>query len=240
MKNLVKQILIKTHLMEYIPKVSERLLIMKRKVRGVDRSIIESYFAKQEVRKLHLGCGKHSMKGWLNSDFRAISNNVLQLDVTKRFPFKNDTLDYIYSEHMIEHITYSDAMLMLSECFRVLKPNGKIRISTPDLQFLIDLYQQNKTQQQIEYIKYDTNRFIKWAPYPDDTFVINNFVRDWHHTFIYDEKTLRSSFQCVGFSNIVRCVLNESESEAFQNLENEKRHPPGFLKLQTFTLEGTK
>ena len=45
---------------------------------------------------------------------------------------------------MIEHLKYSDGQNMLKESFRVLKPKGKIRISTPDLQFLIDLTKRKK------------------------------------------------------------------------------------------------
>jgi hypothetical protein len=63
---------------------------------------------------------------------------------------------------------------MLSECHRVLKNNGKIRISTPDLQFLIDLYRDNKSELQRQYIKWATDERIKGAPCYDETFVINS------------------------------------------------------------------
>ncbi len=141
---------------------------------------------------------------------------------------------------MIEHISYSGGFNMLSECYRILKNNGKIRISTPDLQFLIDLYKKDKSKLQDEYIKWSTNNCIKSAPYADATFVINNFVRDWGHLFIYDEKTLRSSLERAGFTNIVKCELNCSENKELLNLENDTRMPKGFLKLETFTLEATK
>lgn len=189
---------------------------------------------------LHIGCGGNIIDGWLNSDFKPVSDNILHLDATKRFPFENDIFDYIFSEHMIEHISYINAFVMLSECQRVLRNNGKIRISTPNLQFLIDLYQGNKTKLQIEYIKWATDRFVKYSLYPDDTFVINNFVRDWGHLFIYDEKTLRSLLERAGFTKITKCNLNESEHEPLRNLENIKRMPEGFLQLESLTLEATK
>jgi hypothetical protein len=44
----------------------------------------------------------------------------------------------------------------------------------------------------------------------------------------------------AGFTKIVRCDLRESKDGALRNLENEKRMPKGFLKLESFTLEGTK
>ena len=129
---------------------------------------------------------------------------------------------------------------MLNECHRILKDNGKIRISTPDLRFLIDLYQDNKSKMQIEYTKWAAGQFTKSPPYPDDTFIINNFFRDWGHQFIYDEKTLRSSMEKAGFKDITRCEFNESKEDALRNLENEKRMPKEFLKLESSTLEGTK
>ena len=68
----------------------------------------------------------------------------------------------------------------------MLKPNGRIRISTPDLRFLIDLYNHPHN----DYIRWVTDKDIPWAPIANRTFVINNFVRDWGHQFIYDEPTL--------------------------------------------------
>lgn len=210
------------------------------KLGHVYNTIIESYFAEREIRKLHLGCGENILNSWLNSDFSPHFDEILHLDVTDTFPFSNDTIDYIFSEHMIEHISYLNGLTMLSECYRVLRNNGKIRISTPDLQFLVDLYKDDKSQLQREYIDWASDAFIKSAPYSDAIFVINNFVRDWGHLFIYDEKTLRASMEKVGFTEIIRCDLNESKHEPLRNLENEKRMPEGFLMLESFTLEGTK
>jgi predicted SAM-dependent methyltransferase len=207
---------------------------------AVDRAIIERYFAERGIRKLHIACGGNVLVGWLNSDIFPFLENILHLDATDPFPFRNNTFDFIFCEHMIEHISYSNGLMMLSECHRVLRKNGKIRISTPNLPFLIDLYKDQKSELQKEYIKWATDNFIKTAPYYDDTFVINNFVRDWGHLFIYDEKTLRSSFEKAGFAGITRWDLNESEDEALRNLENEERMPKGFLKMESVILEGKK
>ncbi len=240
MRTAIKKILTKTSLLGSAKNVRQSIRRAERKFRKVDDSIIGAYFSTYESRKLHIGCSGNIIDGWLNSDLSPISDDVLPLDATKKFPFENNKFNYIFSEHMIEHISHSSGLAMLSECHRILRNNGKIRISTPDLQFLIDLYRSEKSELQIEYIKWATELFIKSAPYSDDIFVINNFVRDWGHLFIYDEKTLRSSLEKAGFTNIVRCELNDSKNEDFRNLENEKRMPRGFLELESFTLEGTK
>ena len=45
--------------------------------------------------------------------------------------------------------------------------------------FLIDLYRNDKSDLQNQYIEWSSRTFIADAPYADDTFVINNFFRDW-------------------------------------------------------------
>jgi predicted SAM-dependent methyltransferase len=212
----------------------------KRKFGRVDHEIIERYVNAEEIRKLHIGCGDNIINGWLNADIFPLSSIILHLDATEPFPLGDEEFDYVFSEHMIEHISYSQSLVMLSECYRILRKHGKIRISTPDLAFLINMYKEDKSELQKQYINVATDDVIKYAPYSDDTFVINNYVRDWGHQFIYDEKTLRASMEKVGFKRITRCELSKSEEETLRNLENEKRKPEGFLRLESFTLEGTK
>jgi predicted SAM-dependent methyltransferase len=213
---------------------------LKRQFGRVDREIIGSYLAEHQTRKLHIGCGFNNLENWLNSDCFPHSNNVLHLDARETFPFKDNQFDYIFSEHMIEHVSFTNGLYMLKECYRILNKNGKIRVSTPNLQFLIDLYRSNKSDIQNNYIRWSTDAFLKNAPIYDATFVINNFVRDWGHLFIYDERTLRFSLESVGFKNITKCALNESDDDSLVNLENENRMPDGFLALESLILEGTK
>ena len=104
----------------------------------VDRQLVKKYLSQNDIRKLHIGCGNNILDGWLNSDYYPHSAAILHLDATQRFPLGNDEFDYIFSEHMIEHVSYLQGLQMLIDCFRILRTNGKVRISTPDLSFLID------------------------------------------------------------------------------------------------------
>lgn len=245
MLDLVKQVIEYFHLKPLAKEIIKLIKMVKFKFRRkfglVDRQIIKKYLSRKYIRKLHIGCGNNILdNGWLNTDYYLYSDTIMYLDATQPFPLDNESFDYVFSEHMIEHISYPQGQMMLNECFRILKPNGRIRISTPDLSFLIDLYKEDKSYLQKEYIKWITDKRLKYASRYEDTFVINNFVRDWGHQFIYDEKTLRLSMVKAGFSSIVRCNLNESGDDLLRNLENEKRLPKDFLRLETFTLEGVK
>jgi predicted SAM-dependent methyltransferase len=215
-------------------------LQVRRYLARTDKRVIRRYSITHGVMKLHIGCGQNILAGWLNSDYCPRSAHILHLDARRTFPFANNHFDYVFSEHVIEHLHYSDGLKMLRECRRILKETGRIRISTPDLSFLINLNSEDKSTLQKQYIKWATENFLHDAPCYEGAFVINNFFRDWGHLFIYDERTLCDSLKTAGFNRIVKCGLNESEDAALRNLENENRMPEGFLRLETITLEGTK
>ena len=94
---------------------------------------IGAYLQGNGLKKLHLGASNSVLRGWLNSDLFPTREGVIYLDVTRRFPFANNTFDYVFSKHLIEHIDYDDASAMLRECYRVLKPGGRVRIATINL-----------------------------------------------------------------------------------------------------------
>ena len=214
--------------------------LIKRSILRTDEKIINNYMKKYDSLKLHIGCGDHILDGWLNSDLDPVSKKIFHLNATWSFPFKKDFFNYIFSEHMIEHITYSQGQHMLSECFRVLKPGGKIRLTTPDFDFLVNLYSTNKTEEQLLYIKWFTDNHIPNPPFYKDSFVINYYMKLFGHQFIYDEQILHNSLEQAGFINITRYFVGESGDEELKGLENEGRQPPGCLRLESLVLEGTK
>ena len=239
-KKLIKKFLSAIYPKDFTRKIKTRAFNVKGKSARNDQKIIKDYFNSTQTRKLHIGCGGNILNDWLNSDYSPKSKSILRLDATKTYPFKNDKFDYIFSEHMIEHVDYQQGLQMLSECFRVLKSKGKLRISTPDLSFLIDLYKRDKSELQMKFIKHSTDKHIKYAPGYEDTFVINNYMRAWGHKFIYDEKILRDSLKRVGFINITKFNVCESQDEVLQNLENVSRKPTGLIGLESLVVEGMK
>ena len=201
------------------------------------RHMIAKYLKNNEIKKLHVGAGNRKIKDWLNTD---LGNKKIMpvVDVTKKFPFNDNIFDYIFSEHMIEHIKYRDGLKMLNESYRVLKVNGKIRISTPDLQFLIDLYLQKNNQIQTDYINWSCKTYQLTEG--SITELINNYFHSWGHQFIYDKKTIENTLKKIGFKKIEFFNINESNNRELKDLENETRLPENFLQLESLSVEATK
>ena len=144
--------------------------------------------------KLQLGSCQSYKKDWVNTDGfpmdikdMSIRSQVSLLDVTKTFPYDNNSVDFILAEHLIEHITYKQAEFMLSECSRVLKKTGVLRISTPDINFIMNLIEPNDINNQ--YIDFISSKFLSNEE-ATSIHVINNAFRNWGHQFLYDEKTI--------------------------------------------------
>jgi len=206
---------------------------------------IRRYLESHEVLKLQIGSGPNLLMGWLNTDIRlglrSGGGSYVFLDATKRLPFQDETFDYVFCEHLIEHMGYGEARGMLRECLRVLKPGGKIRISTPDMRFLMELYNPEKTELQKRYIIRAVSKSLPEIGIHEDVFVINNFFRAWGHEFIYDYKVLKGTLESAGFVGVERQEVGESGDRNFSGLESHGGViGDEFNRLETLVVEGQK
>ena len=68
---------------------------------------------------------------------------LLAHDLSKGIPFASNSVDVVYSSHVLEHLDRWVAGSFLKEILRVLKPGGICRIVVPDFEFLCRSYVQH-------------------------------------------------------------------------------------------------
>jgi predicted SAM-dependent methyltransferase len=201
---------------------------------------IDEYVRTHEVRKLQIGAGSSRPPGWLNSDIEP-RDHLVYLDATTRFPLEDDSFHYVFSEHVIEHLTLDGGATMLAESYRVLAPGGKVRIATPDLLQLIALFRDDKSEAARQYLT-GKLEWHDWPRHPTPECVILNLqLREFGHEFVYDAATLTAALQRAGFEGVRLVPLGVSDDPHLQGLEG---RPAGWIgalnEYETMVLEAVK
>ena len=70
----------------------------------------------------------------------ARTHHIQLMNAAKPWPLADDSLEVIYSSHMVEHFDPSEARTFLAEARRVLEPGGILRLALPDLERLVERY----------------------------------------------------------------------------------------------------
>ena len=78
--------------------------------------------------RLHIGSGQTRIDGFINIDQLPGSDLCLNLNTT-RLPFKDDSVDCVFSYHALEH--FDNYLFALSEIWRVLRHGGRMLIEVP-------------------------------------------------------------------------------------------------------------
>lgn len=91
--------------------------------------------------KVNLGCGQDTKPGYLNVDFVKLEGVDLVCDVSK-LPFRDRSIEELYASDILEHFPWRQVRDVLREWRRALRPGGRLKIRTPNLRGLVELYLQ--------------------------------------------------------------------------------------------------
>ncbi|WP_439890362.1 ATP-binding cassette domain-containing protein [Ralstonia sp. 25C] len=158
--------------------------------------------------KLHVACGHNVIPGWINIDAYG-GPSVYRWDLAKGLPFPDETVDYIFCEHFIEHLPKANGLAFLIEAHRVLKPGAVLRLSTPSLEYLVERYSEGKLDEWLD---------VGWVV-QERADLVNESLRSWGHQYVYDSAALASAMRRAGFDDVISVPWRESEHIPLQGLE---------------------
>jgi len=184
--------------------------------------------------KLNLGCGRQVVKDWINVDY-ALGARLARLplvgwlikktgifgvnwdpsiyihNLTKRFPWADSSIDVVYTSHTLEHLSLVQGKFFLSECLRVLRPGGILRIVVPGLRPIIDDYLKGS----IKAEKFLDNLHVLYHEFPGKLKTkLAPFVQ-YPHKCMYDEESMVRICGELG----IKVELKKGFSSAIENIE---------------------
>lgn len=178
---------------------------------------------------LNLGCGDRRLEGWVNADFYRLYHFLWQrerlpdwmVDISKPLHCKDNFWDGILIEHVNEHILYSQNLKLFSEIFRVLKPDGVLRIVVPDLDRYLNWADLRSTEP-------------KMARYGSLAEAVSNLTQNHAHASVWNEALLNEVLSAIGFIGIQKkeyrvssnhLMAVDAEGHRWESLYMEARKP---------------
>jgi len=156
--------------------------------------------------KLNLGCGGDYKKGYVNLDAfdSTIADKIMKVN---DFEFDDNSVDEILLSQVIEHLGIVQSLYTISECFRVLKPSGKLIIKTPDIRSAFKRYLDGGREIRKNVLPWifgvDSKGMQHRFCFPDDlleeTLLNNGFMKIKKDFFSYDKD--EPVFRIVGVKN---------------------------------------
>jgi predicted SAM-dependent methyltransferase len=160
----------------------------------------KKFLKPQDEFHVHLGCGSKIKSGWCNVDLHSTCADY-RLDLREDWPFANDSVDTIYSEHFFEHLDYpTETSHYLNETRRTLRTGGILHIGVPGTGWLLTSYRDRKSRY------WDRAREC-WHPNSCRTRMHHtnyHFRQNGQHKYAWDAETLLDTLAGHGFPNAVK------------------------------------
>lgn len=157
-----------------------------------------------KIKKVNVGCGPKARPGWINVDIQSFPSVDKVMDVTQSWDFKK--LDYVYSEHFLEHLAIDKGIEFLVNAGKSLKNGGFLRLSTPNVEWVLKTH-------------------YKWGQLdsPDAALnsvaAINRAFYGWGHRFLYSPALLKELLSQIGYKEISFKSYGESDIDEFKDIE---------------------
>lgn len=201
---------------------------LRRHLKSAFRAAIGELFLKRPPprtgaprRLLNAGCGPRRFDGFVNADFYSTRIGLTakhrarrpdwMIDVRRRLKCDDNYWHGIFTEHMIEHLTFADARFALAEMLRTLKPGGWLRVTVPDLKKFATHYLSGDALD---------NPPRQWAHKAE---AMADLTQMWGHQSVWDAELMAALLADLGFADIGEAKFREGNDPDLLQDDPEKQ-----------------
>ena len=148
--------------------------------------------------RLHLGCGRRLVAGWLNTD---VADSEWNVDLSAgRLPWADRSFTAVVSQQVIEHLDlFEEGIPLLRELHRVMRPGGEIWLSCPDLEKFCRGYVQDRARSLLDDRKRTATKDLNMRDAPTQHFINLIFSQFGEHKNLFDFEMMRWALEKCGF-----------------------------------------
>ena len=197
--------------------------------------------AKVDGLNVNYGCGLSVAEGWINFDasptlrlarlplIGAIARKRTPFpslarygDVTRGLPISTVSADRVYCSHVIEHLSYEDALKAFRETFRIMRPGAAFRGVMPDLRIEVQRYLDNERVDAAHEFMRSTLLGEESRPRGIKGLAVS-FFGNSEHRWLWDISSLEFELTKVGFVEVRQAEFADYQDEQFAAVEHEGR-----------------
>lgn len=177
----------------------------------------------REGTRLHLGCGRNIMDGWIDVDSQPLPGVDHVHDVRDGLPV--DDVKFIFAEHFIEHLTYDEALTLLVRCRDALRADGVLRLSTPNLDWVwVTSYSSRYQPTSSTTALIDSAEWSHDDAAALDCLRLNRAFRGWGHKFLWNAAMLEVALRHAGFAELAWRAYGQSDHPELAGIERHRQY----------------
>lgn len=134
---------------------------------------------------------------------RGIFRRVQYLNLSKRFPYGDNSFEAVFCSHVLEHIHVSSVSRLFGEVLRVLKPDGTFRVVVPSLELALARYSAASPEECLDMIFENRHEGLKNI-----------------HKWMYTRESLAKALTDAGFTEVARQRYREGSMPDVEKLDN--------------------
>jgi len=176
--------------------------------------------------RLEFGSGFDPNKGYIHVDIQSIDERgqlphlEINWDISKKIPIGDQKVSEILANHVIEHLGWLKLIPVLEDWYRLLCTNGKLFIRTPNLEYIANMYRNNKISKE----------------HPDDETNIRKYYGDlspsmWANLKLFSGQTYAANFHNLCLDS--KTLVNISRKIGFRYCQpfNGREYSPGEIRM---------
>ncbi len=215
-KKRVKEGTFLWNILTEINKVLYFLQPRKKRVKKKISNYLKNIKPQQELKVIF---GSH----WFETQEWLVFNEEEQ-NIKEPLLFSNDSVDVIYTEHVIEHVDFPDAVAFIQESNRVLKSGGVFRVVCPMIERVItshftekngSVFVQNLNEAWSDEDKLMKELKLRGISESPETFFLNGIFTKYGHKFIWSADLMVKVLKVIGFHDVAIKKIGEGVNQGY-------------------------
>lgn len=155
--------------------------------------------------------------------------SLAEVEQAAELPCEDDVFERVVSEELVHRLEPPQLTRVLTQFRKALLPGGVIRLSTPNLAFVMKV----AAGEEPDFTAWYGRQFLSRAREGkgDAAAVANHLQRSWGHRYSYDLGALEECLEAAGFAEVRAAAVGEEESSG--------RMPEGFYAKERLVVEAT-